>query len=391
MLSELTAGSKKDIINLVTGHKKEIRPGVWKLRVSAGKNPLTGKYEYLSRTVECGPRKADVELAKLVAGISNKKEEPARVTFAQLLDRWLRLKEDTLSAKSNYNNRWLSDKYLYKALGNIKISKLSAAHLDGFYSSLKDSGVSPYLIRQIHAIIRGSLNQAMKWGWLEKNVALLSSPPSLPKHSPITPSPEEIGKILEETSKINPQIARVFAIGALTGARRSEVLALRWSDFDRENMALWIKRSVAYTPTSGMIIKDTKTHSERRISIDPTAKSLISAQIELLKSMTEYGFELIDDPYLFFAEPDGSVPFHPDTPSKIFRKVCDKLGLPYHLHQLRHFTATQLIAAGVDVRTVSGRLGHSDPSITLRVYSHILEQRDRAAAELMGSKISIPD
>ena len=154
----------------------------------------------------------------------------------------------------------------------------------------------------------------MKWGWLEKNVALLSSPPTLPKHSP---SPEEIGKILEESSKINPQIARAFGLGALTGARRSEVLGLRWSDFDKDNMALWIKRSVAYTPRSGVLIKDTKTHSEKRVSIDLTAESLISAQIDLLKSMTEYGFELTDDPYLFFAEPDGSVPFHPDTPSKI--------------------------------------------------------------------------
>ena len=85
----------------MTGHKKEVRPGVWKLRVSAGKNPLTGKYEYLSKTVECGPRKADVELAKLVAEVSNRKEQPVRVTFAQLLDRWLKLKEDSLSAKSN--------------------------------------------------------------------------------------------------------------------------------------------------------------------------------------------------------------------------------------------------------------------------------------------------
>ena len=85
LLSKVTTGSRKYIINLVTGHKKEIRPGVWKLRVPAGKNPLTGKYEYLSKTVECGPRKADVELAKLVEEVSNRKE-PARVTILLGMD-----------------------------------------------------------------------------------------------------------------------------------------------------------------------------------------------------------------------------------------------------------------------------------------------------------------
>jgi len=196
--------------------------------------------------------------------------------------------------------------------------------------------------------------------------------------------------ILAEAVKINPQIAAAFALGALTGARRGEVLALRWSDFDQERLLLKIRRSIAYTPTTGMIIKDTKTHQERRVSLDQSAELVVQSQIDALRSMTRSGFDLVDDPYLFFAEPDGSTPFHPDTPSKIFRKVCDKLGFPYHLHQLRHFTATQLIAAGVDIRTVSGRLGHSDPSITLRVYSHVLEQQDRAAAELLGSKISLP-
>lgn len=143
-------------------------------------------------------------------------------------------------------------------------------------------------------------------------------------------------------------------------------------------------------PDTGVAIKDTKTHSERRVSLDPTAEALINSQMDLLCSMTESGFELVDDPFLFFAEPDGSTPFHPDTPSKIFRKVCDGLGFPYHLHQLRHFTATQLIAAGVDVRTVSSRLGHSDPSVTLRVYSHVLEQKEREAAEFLGSQILFP-
>lgn len=82
---------------------------------------------------------------------------------------------------------------------------------------------------------------------------------------------------------------------------------------------------------------------------------------------------------------DGSNPYRPDNITSFFIRVRDSLGFnEVRLHDLRHFTATQLIGAGMDVRTVAGRLGHSDASMTLRVYSHVIEERDRAAAEIMG-------
>jgi len=96
-----------------------------------------------------------------------------------------------------------------------------------------------------------------------------------------------------------------------------------------------------------------------------------------------------EDAYVFSHAVDGSKPFRPDNVTGFFTRVRDSLGLhDVRLHDLRHFTATQLIGAGVDVRTVAGRLGHSDPSVTLRVYSHALEERDRAAADIMGQVLS---
>ncbi|MFZ0668438.1 MAG: tyrosine-type recombinase/integrase [Acidimicrobiales bacterium] len=95
------------------------------------------------------------------------------------------------------------------------------------------------------------------------------------------------------------------------------------------------------------------------------------------------------DAYVFSHAVDGSKPFRPDNVTGFFTRVRDSLDLRHvRLHDLRHFTATQLIGAGVDVRTVAGRLGHSDPSVTLRVYSHALEERDRAAADVMGRVLS---
>lgn len=99
------------------------------------------------------------------------------------------------------------------------------------------------------------------------------------------------------------------------------------------------------------------------------------------------------DAYVFSPYVDGSKPFRPDNVTNFFIRVRDSLGLSdVRLHDLRHFTATQLIGAGVDVRTVAGRLGDSDPSLTLRVYNHLVEGRDRAAASTMGQVLgSKPD
>ncbi|MCL5068121.1 MAG: tyrosine-type recombinase/integrase, partial [Thaumarchaeota archaeon] len=118
-------------------------------------------------------------------------------------------------------------------------------------------------------------------------------------------------------------------------------------------------------------------------------KILVPQSEELQKNIAA-GFEQVTDPFLFYGSPDGSSPLHPDTPSKYFRKMCDSLGLPYHLHQPRHFTATELIAAGVDIRTVNGRLGHADASVTLRVYTHVLEAQDRATSKYLGTRVLIP-
>lgn len=370
----------------MTGHKKEIRPGAWKLRVSVGLDPVTGKYRYISKTVTGGPRIADKALAELVASSHKVK---AVITLGRLIDEFLTTTEG-LAFKTINSYRGIAKNHVIPALGSRRIESLTGRDLDNFYRQMTDKGLSAATIRYAHALISRALGQAVKWGWLEKNVARLASPPSPRRSVASAPSPEELGQILTATSERSPQLAAVFALCAFTGARRGEALALWWSDYDPLARELTISRSIGYTPRDGIYEGPTKTHGIRKIGIDETLEGVVVSQIEALKTNIELGFELAPDLFLFFSEPDGSTPLHPDTPSRVFRKVCDSLHLPYHLHQLRHFTATQLIAAGVDVRAVSGRLGHADASVTLRIYSHVLEAQDRAASEYLGSRVVIP-
>jgi integrase len=93
---------------------------------------------------------------------------------------------------------------------------------------------------------------------------------------------------------------------------------------------------------------------------------------------------------VFSRSPAGLEPIRPDVLTKFTKRVADKAGVDTHLHALRHFSATQGIAAGVDPVTVGARLGHADPSVTLRVYSHAVQQRDRELAVILGRTLALP-
>ncbi|MHB8191381.1 MAG: tyrosine-type recombinase/integrase [Ferrimicrobium sp.] len=356
--------------------------------MSAGLDPATGKYRYISKTVQCGPRIADRALAELV---SSTKQAYSSATVETILNEFLRLNEGSgIGLRTLASYRMLAKNHIIPRLGLKRVDALTAQDLDRVYQRMASDEVGISTIGHCHGLIRVALTQAMKWGWVDKNVAKLASPPTSRRSVVTAPSPEELGQILTLASKRSPQLASVFALAALTGARRGELLALRWSDYDPVAKSLTISKSIGYTSGSGVFVKSTKTDSVRSFGVDEAIEGVIVSQVEALKKSVDVGFELIVDPYLFFGEPDGSVPLHPDTPSKFFRIICDSLGLSYHFHQLRHFTATQLIAAGVDIRTVAHRLGHADASVTLKVYAHVLEAQDRLASEYLGSRVFVP-
>jgi integrase len=188
----------------------------------------------------------------------------------------------------------------------------------------------------------------------------------------------------------DPRLAPLLMLAALTGMRRGELCALRWTDLDLERGVIGVARSLIVTP-GGTAEKSTKTNRERRVALDEVAVLLLRTHREnVLRWAGEIETTLPVDAFVFSPYLDGHSPFRPDNVTNFFIRVRNSLGIKHvRLHDLRHFTATQLIGAGVDVRTVAGRLGHSDPSLTLRVYSHAILERDRAAASIMG-KCAVP-
>jgi integrase len=138
------------------------------------------------------------------------------------------------------------------------------------------------------------------------------------------------------------------------------------------------------------VIGSTKTHAERRIALDAFSVRVLKAHRKAAEQRAQEAMVLFDpDGYVFTFDPTGSTPMRPDSLGQAFRRLCEKEGVKgISLHTLRHFSASVLVSSGRDVRTIAGRLGHSDPTTTLRVYAHLVDGRDRDAAEFIGELLA---
>lgn len=178
-------------------------------------------------------------------------------------------------------------------------------------------------------------------------------------------------------------------LAVITGARRGELCGLRWSDLDTKRAELLIQRSMYETTEREILEKDMKTHQARRIALDEGTMHELKRHREWMESRSEFcGVELDAHAYLFSDHERGVEPWRPDRVSLAFRRLCAELELPgIRFHDLRHFAATNLLSAGIDVRTVSSRLGHANASTTLGTYAHFVGAADRNAAEVLGNVI----
>jgi integrase len=351
-----------------------------------GKDPLTGKYTQISRTFHGGARAADEALRNLIDEQAPVPADGRRVTVGQLLNRWLdECERLELSPTTLRNYRSQIELRIRPELGKIMITDLSAKHLDDLYRRMKSADLSAKTIRNCHAILSSALHQAARWGWVRENIAERAKPPRLSQRRVQVPSVETVRLIIETAETRDPRLAPLLMLGALTGLRRGELCALRWTDVHLDEGTLDVARSIIVV-AGGVAEKSTKSDRERSVALDQVAVLLLAQHRSSVDDWAKQAETAIpEEAFVFSPLVDGSGPFRPDNVTGFFVRVRDELGLKgVRLHDLRHFTATQLIGANVDIRTVAGRLGHSDPSLTLRVYSHVIEERDRTAAEIMG-------
>ena len=180
-------------------------------------------------------------------------------------------------------------------------------------------------------------------------------------------------------------------LAMVAGARRGELCALRWSHVDLDAGVLTIRRAIAQSGTKTWE-KDTKTHQRRRITLDATTVTLLHVyRTALEQELAQLDMKVTDEMYLFTTDPAHATSRRPSSVSQRYSRMCARLGWDMDIKDLRHYSATELIAAGVDVRTVAGRLGHGGGgATTLRVYSAWRPEADQRAANTISDRLPAP-
>ena len=364
--------------------------GKWKLRVYTGRDGRS-RPTYLSRNFTGTRRQAESALSKLVADVERRQATNNHGgSVGDLLTRWLADIQPTRSPGTMHEHRRSIDRNILPAIGSVRLNRLTARHLDDLYGSMLARGLSPASVRRHHAILSAALRRAVKWDWLASNPAERASPPGMTRHTATAPSTEAVQRLVAAAQDEDPVLVAAIVLAAITGARRGELCALRWSDVDWKRRTLIVARSLTVIRREAYE-GPTKTHQRRGIAIDHMLGAFIAQrQAEQQAYADTAGVELVKDPYLLSRSADGAMPCLPDGLTHAYSQLAAKTGVGGHFHELRHYAATTSIASGADVRTVAARLGHADPSTTLRIYAHAVEARDRELAGLLSTAVLGP-
>ena len=310
--------------------------------------------------------------------------EPTGITVGEWLTKWITEIHTTKINRATYRSYLHNiNNHLIPALGDIALSKLMPSDIERYYASaLNKMGrygktLSRRSVEYHGAILRNALNYAVNTeGLLAVNQA---SKVSLITPDTKTPTPwslKELKTFLDEAS--THRLYFYYRLMAYTGARRGELLALKWADFDGKRIAI---------TKSGRMTNKTKGGDGRRyISLDADTieqfnshrKRQITERLYMGSSWTETG-------YVFIRE-DGK-PLDEGTVTRLFSKLLKRAGLRHNrLHDLRHLHATELLRLGEPLHVVSKRLGHADPMVTATIYAHVTdEQADTTSTTFANS------
>jgi len=371
----------------------------WRVIVYAGRDPITGRKRQKSVSVASRAEAKQAEAWLITEVGAGQHRGTVNRTVAELLDRWLEWRQSVrpISPTTVATYRGYIDRSILPAIGKLQLGRLDAATLDAFYAHLRKRGgkggrpMAASSVHQVHAILSGALNRAVVWGWTAHNPARLATPPSIERTDLQPPAVEDAARLLAVALAEDPELGLFLRLAVMLGARRGELCALRWSDVDLDQGEVLIAGGIVRVPGKSLVDKATKTHAKRRVALGADTVELLRAhRLTQAKNALAFGTTLALDAYVFSHDPDGSTPINPDGITHRFRRLARRLGVRCRLHDLRHFMVTQLVAGGVDWRTVAGRAGHADGHMTLSTYAHFQQAQDRQAAEFMDRLLAAP-
>ena len=353
---------------IVVGHKKNGTP-IFQHAYAHTQKELTEK---LHQNIE---RYQDVELT-----------EDSRMTLGEWLDRWLTdYKENTVRPGTFAGYRSCIENYIKPQLGGKQVSLVTAQDVQKLYRKLKENGrikehprfgsaLSDTTINRLHAIFHQAMEDAFHAHIIAKNPTVGATVPKASHAPKRVLTDKELDTFLDAVRE-DKIWGDFFYVELTTGLRRGEICALRWEDFDTKQETLHVRRTLHKEKGKPLTTGDTKTYAgTRKIVLPPSTAQLLRERKKT--APTEWIFP---NPF------DPEQPIAPGTAYNRLKALLKETGLPdIRFHDLRHTFATHAIASGVDAKTLSGILGHTNASFTLDTYTHVTPDMQKAASGIVG-------
>lgn len=355
-------------------------------------DPVTGKARQLTAQRKT-KREAESELIRLLAIAGRTDAAASSATMADLFGAWQSMHAARWSPSTVRNTRQFIERYLDDRFGRVLVRRLRRSDIDMFYGDLQRAGghngkaLSPATVHRVHRVLHAALEQAVRWEWITDNPATNSTLPRLTADELKPPELADVVKLMAGAHALDPDFGVFIHLAATTGARRGELCALRWGDVDLDAGTLTIERSMAIGDT--LVEKTTKTRNKRAIAMEPVDVDLLRAhRVRAMERRLAAGAPFDANAFLFSGDL-GVSSWRPESMTHRFIALRRKLKIDtVRLHDLRHFNASTMLAAGVDLATVAGRLGHAGGGrTTLAVYGHLTRNADQRAASAIGDAL----
>ena len=371
------------------GSIRKRKDGRWEGRYTAGHHPVTGKQIFKS---VLGKTQAEVKekLKKaLVEAGQIDFTKSGKYTVGTWMDEWFEnVAKIKVRPSSHQTYRGYIDNHIKPNIGSIPLEKLTTMDLQKLYRTLltkgrverieaenQPSGLSAKTVRNINQVISSALDLAVAQKIIPSNPTDACELPKVEHREMQTIPEEQLQAFLAEAKATG--VYEMYYIELATGLRRGELLGLKWQDIDWKNGIIKVRRQIARV--DGQIVEaPLKTkNSYRTVTISPQA-------IEVLKQQRAK----THDQYVF-PSPNGG-PISPDSVNNMLKRVLARAGIPkVRFHDLRHTFATIALQNGVDIKTVSGMLGHFSAGFTLDTYAHVTTAAQKEAAQTMGNVLSM--
>jgi integrase len=274
-------------------------------------------------------------------------------------------------------------RHIAPALGKIPLRDLQPSAIQKFLNEKSNAGLSAQTVCHLRTVLRSALNQALKENAIARNPAMLVDPPRIPDREIHPLSPDDARQLLQAVEQ--DRLQAIYTVALSLGLRRGEVLGLKWSDINFEAKTLSVARSLQRI--SGKLTEvETKTKRSRRTLVMPEVviASLRRHRARQAQERLVVGPDWSDADLVFTTE--LGTPIDPRNLLRSYKRILKNSNLPKaRFHDLRHSAASLLLAQGVQLRTIMEILGHSSIALTANLYSHVLDNLKRDAAEKMDA------